>query len=103
MGEMHPQPAVILLLSLIPPSPLPCAPLDSLVASLYTLCLPAWDVYHTKMTHSPTYILFRHRCHHASGWHPPPGFIDEFSLEDCQELFTLNFYSVYNMCRIALP
>lgn len=38
-----------------------------------------------------------------AGWHPPPKTIDEFSIEDMQDLFQLNFISYFAACKFALP
>lgn len=38
-----------------------------------------------------------------AGWHPPPKTIDEFTIEDMQDLFQLNFVSYYAACKFALP
>jgi len=38
-----------------------------------------------------------------AGWHPPPKTIDEFSVEDMQDLFQLNFISYFAACKFALP
>jgi NAD(P)-dependent dehydrogenase (short-subunit alcohol dehydrogenase family) len=38
-----------------------------------------------------------------AGWHPPPKSIDEFSIEDMQDLFQLNFISYFAACKFALP
>lgn len=38
-----------------------------------------------------------------AGWHPPPKTIDEFSVEDMQDLFQLNFVSYFAMCKMSLP
>jgi len=38
-----------------------------------------------------------------AGWHPPHKSIDEFSVDDMQNLFQLNFISVFALCKYALP
>lgn len=38
-----------------------------------------------------------------AGWHPPPKTIDEFTIEDMQDLFQLNFISYFAACKYALP
>lgn len=38
-----------------------------------------------------------------AGWHPPPKPIDDFSVQECRDLFDLNFVSIFIMCKLALP
>ena len=38
-----------------------------------------------------------------AGWHPPPKSLDDFSVEDMQDLFQLNFVSYFAACKFALP
>lgn len=38
-----------------------------------------------------------------AGWHPPPKYIDDFSLDDAQDLMQLNFQSVFALCKFSLP
>ena len=38
-----------------------------------------------------------------AGWHPPPATIDDFSVDEMQDLFQLNFVSIFAACKIALP
>jgi NAD(P)-dependent dehydrogenase (short-subunit alcohol dehydrogenase family) len=38
-----------------------------------------------------------------AGWHPPPKTIDDFSIEEMQDLFQLNFISYFAACKFALP
>ena len=38
-----------------------------------------------------------------AGWHPPPGKIDNFSVDEMQDLFQLNFISIFAACKCALP
>ena len=38
-----------------------------------------------------------------AGWHPPHHPIDEFSVEDFQDLLTLNLVSMFAACKYALP
>lgn len=38
-----------------------------------------------------------------AGWHPPHKTIDDFSVDDMQNLFQLNFISVFALCKFALP
>merc|ERR1712151_563754 len=38
-----------------------------------------------------------------AGWHPPPRTIDDFSVEEMQDLVQLNFISVFALCKFALP
>ena len=38
-----------------------------------------------------------------SGFHPPHFTIDEFSRKDCEDLFALNFFSIFSLCKLALP
>jgi NAD(P)-dependent dehydrogenase (short-subunit alcohol dehydrogenase family) len=38
-----------------------------------------------------------------AGWHPPHKPIDEFSVQDFQDLITLNLISVFSACQLALP
>lgn len=38
-----------------------------------------------------------------AGYHPPDYTIDQFSLEDAQSLMNLNFFSMFSLCKLALP
>lgn len=38
-----------------------------------------------------------------AGWHPPPLTIEQFSVEEMQDLFQLNFISIFAACKFALP
>ncbi len=38
-----------------------------------------------------------------AGWHPPHKAIDDFSIEDFQDLINLNLISVFAACKFALP
>lgn len=38
-----------------------------------------------------------------AGWHPPHKPIDDFSVDDMQDLMQLNFVSVFALCKFALP
>jgi len=38
-----------------------------------------------------------------AGWHPPHKLIDDFSVEDMQNMLQLNFISVFALCKYALP
>jgi NAD(P)-dependent dehydrogenase (short-subunit alcohol dehydrogenase family) len=38
-----------------------------------------------------------------AGWHPPHKVIDDFSVDDMQNLLQLNFVSVFALCKLALP
>ena len=38
-----------------------------------------------------------------AGWHPPPTKIDGFTVANMQDLFQLNFISIFAMCKLALP
>lgn len=38
-----------------------------------------------------------------AGWHPPHKSIDDFSVDDMQNLLQLNFISVFALCKFALP
>jgi NAD(P)-dependent dehydrogenase (short-subunit alcohol dehydrogenase family) len=38
-----------------------------------------------------------------AGWHPPPKIIDDFSVDEMQDLMQLNFVSVFALCKYALP
>jgi len=38
-----------------------------------------------------------------AGWHPPPRTIDDFSIAEMQDLFQLNFISIFAACKFALP
>jgi NAD(P)-dependent dehydrogenase (short-subunit alcohol dehydrogenase family) len=38
-----------------------------------------------------------------AGWHPPHKPLDEFSVEDFQDLINLNLISVFTACKLALP
>lgn len=37
-----------------------------------------------------------------AGWHPPPKTIDEFTVNNMQDLFQLNFISYFAMCKMCL-
>ena len=39
----------------------------------------------------------------ALRWHPPPKKIDDFSVDDMQDLLQLNFISIFAACKYALP
>ncbi|KAH8075946.1 hypothetical protein JL720_10405 [Aureococcus anophagefferens] len=38
-----------------------------------------------------------------AGWHPPHKPIDDFSVDDVQDLLQLNFVSAFALCKFALP
>jgi hypothetical protein len=38
-----------------------------------------------------------------AGWHPPHKTIDDFSVDDMQNLMQLNFVSAFALCKYALP
>lgn len=38
-----------------------------------------------------------------AGWHPPHKPVDDFSIEEAQDLMQLNFISVFALCKYALP
>jgi len=38
-----------------------------------------------------------------AGWHPPPKTIDDFTIEEFQELLDLNLLSIFAACKFALP
>lgn len=38
-----------------------------------------------------------------AGWHPPPKYIDDFSLDESQDLMQLNFQSIFALCKFSLP
>src|SRR5215207_4252141 len=38
-----------------------------------------------------------------AGWHPPPKTIDDFTIEEFQELLDLNLVSIFAACKFALP
>jgi NAD(P)-dependent dehydrogenase (short-subunit alcohol dehydrogenase family) len=38
-----------------------------------------------------------------AGWHPPPRPIDDFSVEEFQDLLNLNLISMFSACKFALP
>jgi len=38
-----------------------------------------------------------------AGWHPPPLSIDDFSVENMQDLMQLNFVSLFALTKFALP
>lgn len=38
-----------------------------------------------------------------AGWHPPPKTIDQFSVDEAQDLMQLNFVSVFALSKFALP
>lgn len=38
-----------------------------------------------------------------AGWHPPHKTIDDFSVDDMQNLLQLNFIAVFALCKFALP
>lgn len=38
-----------------------------------------------------------------AGWHPPPFPIDEFSVDDMQNVMQLNFMSIFALSKFALP
>ncbi len=38
-----------------------------------------------------------------AGWHPPPKTIDDFTITEMQDLFQLNFISIFAACKYALP
>eukprot|EP00658_Telonema_sp_P-2_P060426 TRINITY_DN49340_c0_g1_i1.p1 TRINITY_DN49340_c0_g1~~TRINITY_DN49340_c0_g1_i1.p1 ORF type:complete len:327 (+),score=86.78 TRINITY_DN49340_c0_g1_i1:164-1144(+) len=38
-----------------------------------------------------------------AGWHPPPKSIDDFTVDEMQDLFQLNFVSIFAACKYALP
>jgi NAD(P)-dependent dehydrogenase (short-subunit alcohol dehydrogenase family) len=38
-----------------------------------------------------------------AGWHPLPGAIDDFSVEDFRDIINLNLISVFTACKFVLP
>jgi NAD(P)-dependent dehydrogenase (short-subunit alcohol dehydrogenase family) len=54
-----------------------------------------------RLPSSPQPRIFK--PHLGSGYHPPHYTIDEFSVEDAQLLMNLNFFSMFALCKLALP